>query len=135
MPVVFSGFSEFGQELADFLGRDPSARGGVVSDTEGDAVDFAYCVDRLSELDVQLLGAQLEHAAKRITAWSATRKLGPCEILVEASHGRVCCAFVARAYVVGVMFDAAEDPSGAESERVLDSFRDLRRRIESLLAG
>lgn len=135
MTVVFSGFSEFGVALADYLAAEPAARGGVLSDGEGDAVDFAYARDRLAELDAQILGAQLEHAARGMTAWAAARGLGRCEILLEASHGRLCSAFVAHAYVLVLLLDPAEPDASTESERLLGSFRDLRRRIEALLLG
>jgi hypothetical protein len=136
MAAIFSGYSEFGRVLADYLTREGAARGAVLSDEEGDAVDLAYDPDRASALEVQILGAQLDRAAERLTSWFEGRARGPCEILIEASHGRLCCAFVGGGYVLAVVSDAAggdDDARTAEAERVLAGFRDLRRDIEALL--
>lgn len=133
---IFTGFSEFGRPLADFLELHPQARGAVLSDAEGDAVDFAYREGQLSALDVQILGAQVDRAASRIEVWSAARGYGACEILIEASHGRMCCAFLEGAYVLAVLLEAASgDPEAhtAAAEAVLASFRELRGAIEVLL--
>lgn len=136
MPAMFSGYSEFGRTIAGFLAREPAAHGGVLSDHEGDAIDYAFDPARTGELDVQILGAQLERAAGRVTAWTAARRLGGCEILIEASHGRLCCAFVDGSYVLAVVAGPAEgdpDTRTAAAERLLAGFRALRREIEGLL--
>ena len=136
MTAVFSGFSEFGRALADYLAGEPAARGAVLSDREGDAIDFAYDPSRVGELEVQILGAQLDRAAARMAAWCAAQGRGACEILIEASHGRMCCAHVDAAYVLAVLFDpsdADDATTTAEAERLLAGFRAVRRRIEGLL--
>lgn len=136
MTATFSGFSEFGRALAGFLAAEPAARGAVLSDGEGDAIDFAYDPSRTSELEVQLLGAQLDRAASRLAAWCAAQGRGGCEILIEASHGRMCCAYVDAAYVLAALFDPprGDEASGtAEAERLLAGFRAVRRHIETLL--
>lgn len=136
MPAVFSGYSEFGRTIAGFLAREPAAHGGVLSDGEGDAIDYAFDPAHTSELDVQILGAQLERAASRVAAWTAARQLGGCEILIEASHGRLCCAFVDGSYVLAVVAapnDGDAEAHTAAAERLLAGFRELRREIEGLL--
>lgn len=136
MSAIFTGYSEFGRLLADYIGRESTARGAVLSDDEGDAIDLAFDPDRTSELEVQILGAQLDRAAGRLTTWVEGRGHGPCEILIEASHGRLCCALIGGAYVLAVLTDSASDDEEtrtAEAERVLAGFRVLRRDIETLL--
>lgn len=138
MTATFSGFSEFGRALAGYLAAEPAARGAVLSDGEGDAIDFAYDPSRTGELEVQILGAQLDRAATRVAAWCAAKGRGTCEILIEASHGRLCCAHVDAAYVLAVLFDPSrgDDATGAaEAERLLAGFRAVRRQIEALLRG
>ncbi|MFY0541842.1 hypothetical protein [Nannocystis pusilla] len=56
--------------------------------------------------------------------------------MIEASHGRLCCAFIGGAYVLAVVSEPAQgddEARSAEAERVLAGFRDLRRDIEALL--
>ena len=136
MAEIFSGFSEFGRVLADYITRETAVRGAVLSDDQGDAVDLAFDEARTSALEVQILGAQLDRAAERLTSWFQDRGRGPCEILIEASHGRLCCAFIGGAYVLAVVSEPAQgddEARAAAAERVLAGFRDLRRDIEALL--
>lgn len=136
MAAIFSGYSEFGRVLADYITREASVRGAVLSDNEGDAVDLAFDEDRTTALEVQILGAQLDRAAERLSTWFQDRGRGPCEILIEASHGSLCYAFVAGAYVLAVFSEPAQgddEARSAEAERVLAGFRELRRDIEALL--
>ncbi|MFZ6182953.1 hypothetical protein [Nannocystis pusilla] len=136
MAEIFSGFSEFGRVLADYITRETAVRGAVLSDDQGDAVDLAFDEARTTALEVQILGAQLDRAAERLTSWFQDRGRGHCEILIEASHGRLCCAFVGGAYVLAVVSEPAQgddEARAAEAERVLAGFRDLRRDIEALL--
>ncbi|MCY0990255.1 hypothetical protein OV203_24150 [Nannocystis sp. ILAH1] len=136
MAEIFSGFSEFGRVLADYITRETAVRGAVLSDDQGDAVDLVFDEDRTTALEVQILGAQLDRAAERLSSWFQDRGRGPCEILIEASHGRLCCAFVGGAYVLAVVSEPAQgddEARAAEAERVLAGFRDLRRDIEALL--
>ncbi len=136
--AIFSGFSEFGRALAGFLAAEPAARGAVLSDGEGDAIDFAYDPSRTTDLEVQLLGAQLDRAAARVAGWCTNQGRGACEILIEASHGRLCCAHVDTAYVLAALLDPSrgDDARGAaDAERLLAGFRAVRRQIEALLRG
>lgn len=136
MAQIFAGYSEFGKVLAEFITRETAARGAVLSDNEGDTVDLAFDEARTSALEVQILGAQLDRAAERLTSWFQDRGRGACEILIEASHGSLCCAFVGGAYVLAVVAEPAvgdDEARAAEAERVLAGFRDLRRDIEALL--
>ncbi|WAS97727.1 hypothetical protein [Nannocystis punicea] len=136
MAEIFSGYSEFGHVLADYITREAAARGAVLSDDQGDAVDLAFDESRTTALEVQILGAQLDRAAERLAAWFQDRGRGGCEILIEASHSRLCCAFVGGAYVLAVVADPAQgddEARTAEAERVLAGFRGLRRDIEALL--
>ena len=136
MAAIFTGYCEFGRVLAGGLERETLARGAVLSDDAGDAIDLAYRPARVSALEVEILGAQLDHAAGRITTFVQRRGQGPCEILIEASHGRLCFAFLGGAYVLAVLAEPASSDHPAHSiaaERLLTGFRALRRDIEVLL--
>src|SRR5690606_2881700 len=136
MAAIFPGYSEFGRVLADYLVQEPVARGAVLSDDSGDAIDLAFDPRRVSALEVEILGAQLDRAAGRLTTFVQGRGQGACEILIEASHGRLCFAFIGDAYVLAVLSDAAQSDHPAHAiaaERLLTGFRALRRDIEVLL--
>lgn len=136
MAAIFTGYSEFGRVLADYLTSESVARGAVLSDDAGDAIDLAYDPRRVTALEVEILGAQLDRAAGRLTHFVERRGHGPCEILIEASHGRLCFAFLSGDYVLAVLADAAQSDHPAHAiaaERLLTGFRALRHDIEVLL--
>ncbi len=89
---LFTGFSEFGAALAIFVAGDPDTRGAIVTDAEGDPVDFAHRPRDVSALDLQIAGAQVEQTTTHVQAWCARHGLGSCEILIEASHGLILSA-------------------------------------------
>ena len=89
---IFSGYSEFGAALAEFVGAELSAHGAILSDAEGDPIDFAHRHGAVTPLDLQIAGAQVEQSATRMAAWCVRQGLGRCEILIEASHGLLLSA-------------------------------------------
>ncbi|MBL9099749.1 MAG: hypothetical protein JNL82_02260 [Myxococcales bacterium] len=129
-PDVFTGFSEFGQALGNFLVGRTNVRCAVLTDNRGDPVDFAHRPARMSAIDVQIAGAQVEAVAGRVQAWCDDHKLGVCEILVEASHGLLLITVPGRECVLVSLHDhaARADPLGQ-----LAAFSNLRRRIADLI--
>lgn len=149
---LFIGFSEFGVALAEFVRAEPSARGAIVTDNDGDPVDYAHRHGAVTPLDLQIAGAQAEQATTRTAAWCARQGLGACEILVEASHGLLLSAVPGQGFVLSSLHElpapvAAEPlkPGPNEAEAVdevepgddrvalLRRFADLRGRIGALL--
>lgn len=129
-PDVFAGFSEFGQALGTFLTDRGNIRGAILTDNRGDPVDFAHRPARMSALDVQIAGAQVEAVTGRVQAWCERKGLGSCEILVEASHGLLLSGIPGRECVLASLHDHAPhvDPLGQ-----LAAFSALRRRIAALI--
>ncbi len=147
--LLFTGFSEFGVALAEFVGAEPSARGAILTDDDGNPVDYAHRHGAVTPLDLQIVGAQVEQATARTAAWCARQGLGTCEILVEASHGLLLSALPGRSCVLSSLHnapaaagdpeevDAAGAPAGEDvddSDALLARFAALRRQIGVLLA-
>lgn len=162
-PPLFVGFSEFGAAIAEFVANEASARGAILTDEEGDPVDFAHHPGEVSALDLQIAGAQVEQATTRVTAWCARQGLGACEILIEASHGMILSAAPGHGCVLSSLHtrrgpgesppapatpaapdapdapDAPEPPEPPETDAIdpdalLAGFAALRRRIGALIA-
>jgi hypothetical protein len=129
-PDVFAGFSEFGQALGEFMADRHNVRGAILTDNRGDPVDFAHRPAAMSALDVQIAGAQVEAVTARVQAWCTRHNLGPCEILVEASHGLLLTGAPNDECVLASLHNHAThaDPLGQ-----LAAFAALRRRIAGLI--
>ena len=130
-PGVFAGFSEFGQALGLFLAGRSNVRGAILTDNRGDPIDFAHRPAKVSALDIQIAGAQVETTASRVQAWCTRHGLGACEILVESSHGLLLCGEPGAECVLTSLHDHAAyaDPLGQ-----LAAFAALRRQIAALIA-
>jgi len=127
---LFRGFSEFGSLLADYAAADPSLRGAILTDEQGDPIDFTHRHALLSALDAQIAGAQVEQATLRLQAWCTRLGLGDCEILVEASHGVLLTGAPQRDCVLSCLHSRHDDD---DPERLLARFAALRRRIAELI--
>ena len=57
---IHRGISEFGEVLGDYLQEVAGSIGAVLTDDEGNPIDFALRQAALSDLEIQLAGAQLE---------------------------------------------------------------------------
>jgi len=68
--------SSFGAVLAAWVAGTPGARGAVLCDDAGDAVDYAHDPTAVSALDIQLVGAQLSFATTVVTRWARRAGLG-----------------------------------------------------------
>lgn len=140
---LFTGFSEFGVALAHFVRAEPSARGAILTDDDGDPVDYAHRHGAVSPLDLQIVGAQVEQATARTSAWCLHHGLGACEILIEASHGLLLSAMPGHGCVLSSLHQptAAEPataaptaaPTAHDPDALLARFADLRRCVRALL--
>lgn len=128
--ALFSGFSEFGEALAAYVSARPDIRGAILTDAEGDPIDFAHRPHEVSALDLQLVGAQVEQTTLRAQAWCSHLGLGRCEILIEASHGLLLATSPGSGSVLSTLLCPTPDP---DPERLLASFAALRRRISELI--
>lgn len=128
---LFAGYSEFGEALAAHVGETPTIRGAILTDAEGDPIDFAHRPAEVSALDLQIVGAQVEQTTLRAQAWCSYRGLGRCEILIEASHGLLLSASPGGGCVLSSLQRPAQ---GTDPEHLLASFAALRRRLAELIA-
>ena len=144
---LFTGFSEFGVALARFVRAEPSARGAILTDDDGNPVDYAHRHGAVTPLDLQIVGAQVEQTTARTSTWCLQRGLGTCEILIEASHGLLLSAMPGHGCVLSSLHHrhadlAAANPDEAatpaapadDPDALLARFADLRQRIGALLA-
>ena len=128
---LFAGYSEFGEALAAHVGETPAIRGAILTDAEGDPIDFAHRPAEVSALDLQIVGAQVEQTTLRAQAWCSYRGLGRCEILIEASHGLLLSATPGGGCVLSSLQRPGPD---TDPEHLLASFAALRRRLTELIA-
>ena len=96
--------TEFGRVLASLVLAAPGAVAAVLSDEEGDAIDFVHDPRVISELDVQLVGAQIGQAIIRRDE-SARRHVGGGALLVEAEHQAFAACAVAERYVLALVLE------------------------------
>ncbi|RMG94808.1 MAG: roadblock/LC7 domain-containing protein [Deltaproteobacteria bacterium] len=100
----------FGETLAAWVRRTPGAIGAVLSDEDGNAVDFAHLPDRVSELDIQIFGAQLCFATRTYSRWSLRNGMGPRPLLlVECTRRIVLCQMPADGFFASGLL---ERPAG-----------------------
>jgi predicted regulator of Ras-like GTPase activity (Roadblock/LC7/MglB family) len=120
--------TEFGRELAPLVATIPGARGAVLSDSQGDAIDFAHHPADISELDVQLLGAQIGQAMLRLSGGSARHHLHDPAVLVEGTEANLVASAIAGTYILALLLDRRANLAVA-----LSAFVRTRARIARLL--
>lgn len=87
---VDEGLSELGQELAQLVADTPGAIGAVLTDEEDDPIDMAHIPEQVTELEIQLAGAQIGQTIVRLDAQTRAAGLGAATVLVECSRGALC---------------------------------------------
>lgn len=122
--------TEFGRVLGPLVDQTPGAVAAVLSDEEGDAIDFAHQPGEIDEIDVQLLGAQIGHAVLNMQTTARRHRLGSPSILVDARGGRFVAAAVADTYILALLLSRR-----ANVGRALESFERVRRVIGDLLVA
>ena len=131
VPPPFTGVSEFGTAMATFLAAAPEVRGAIVTDAEGDPVDFAHHTAAITALDLQIAGAQTEQVTRRMQAWCTRNNLGTCTIWIEASHGCLLSTVPGDDYVLAALHNPTPSTSAHD---LLARFADLRNNVRELLA-
>ncbi len=129
-PSPFAGVSEFGAAMAAFLAITPEISGAIVTDAEGDPVDFAHHPATITALDLQIAGAQTEQVTRRMQAWCDRNNLGTCTIWIEASHGCLLSTVPGHDYVLAALHHPTPTTN---TTTLLARFADLRSNIRELL--
>jgi len=86
--------TEFGRVLAELVDGVPGARGAVLSDRDGYAVDYARDPQRMDGLELQIAGAQLGHPLARTHAVAVRHLIGTSSVLLESDVGALLGAVV-----------------------------------------
>ncbi len=93
------GISEFGECMAALLESLPAARGAVLSDAWGEPIDGARRSWVISEIDLQLAGAQIGQPMARLRRNAIVFGLGKPTVIAEASEGLILARPVAKEYL------------------------------------
>ncbi|MEM6290891.1 MAG: hypothetical protein AAGA54_06480 [Myxococcota bacterium] len=107
----------------------PGAVAGVVSDDDGDAIDYAHDPEEIDALDVQLLAAQISQSLFRVDRTATWFGLDAPVLLLETSRYGLVASPVAEAYVVAMLMERR-----ANMGRAFDCFRRGRHTLHALLA-
>lgn len=94
--------TEFGRAL-EVLVEVPGGAGAVLCDDRGYAIDYVRRSPRLTDVDVQLLGAQLGHTLERLDDGLGRRGLAAPIVMLESSARALLAASIARTYVVTLL--------------------------------
>ncbi len=121
--------TEFGEALRTMVEHTPGAVAGVVSDDEGDAIDFAHDPGRIEALDVELLGAQLGLPLQRLQASASARGMAEPLLLVETVSHNLVAGPVGGGFVVALLLDRQ-----ANLGRALGTFTRGRATLSALLS-
>lgn len=79
------------------------ALAAVLSDEEGDAIDFAHDASAVDELDVQLLAAQTGQSILRLEAFYQAQRLDGGALLLETQNQCLVASAVAHSYVLALL--------------------------------
>jgi predicted regulator of Ras-like GTPase activity (Roadblock/LC7/MglB family) len=123
------GISEFGEVLAELVESTPGAWGAVLSDSRGDPIDFAHRRSAISELDLQIAGAQVGQALARLQRTATAHGLGQVDVVIQGSRATLCSAQLFTDYLVTLMLDHDCNIARATERfsRVRASLRDMLR--------
>lgn len=121
--------TEFGQVLAPMVLAVHGAIAAVLSDDEGDAIDYVHDPRVISELDVQLVGAQIGQSILRLEASARRHRMGASALLLEARSQAFVASAVAERFVVAMVLQPR-----ANFARALDSLCRARMLLTPLLA-
>lgn len=117
--------------LAELLERFTEIRGAVLTDDEGNPVDFARRPTAIDTLDLQIVGAQLERCIAPVDASCA--KLGLSTradvVILEGDEGTILgCTLVEGMFVLAAIVAPTEN-----IERLSATFDDVARKLTMLL--
>jgi hypothetical protein len=116
--------TEFGAVLEPMVESTPGAVAAVLSDDQGDAIDFAHDEAEISELDVQLLGAQI---GQTILAMERIYRRHHLVELESAQHGLLACSLRGH-FVLALLLERRSNVAAAFA-----AFDAARGKLEGLL--
>jgi predicted regulator of Ras-like GTPase activity (Roadblock/LC7/MglB family) len=120
--------TEFGAVLEPMVEMTPGAVAAVLSDDQGDAIDFAHDPAEISEIDVQLLGAQIGQTVFAMEKIYRRHQLVEPSMLVEsAQHGLLACS-LREQYILALLLERQSNVGAAFA-----AFDHARRRLGEML--
>jgi hypothetical protein len=120
--------TEFGAVLSPMVETTPGAIAAVLSDDQGDAIDFAHDPAEISDVDVQLLGAQIGQTVLALERTYLRHRLGRSALLLESDqHGLLTCALHEH-YVLALLLERRSNVAAA-----FTAFEMARHRLAGLL--
>ena len=125
---VRRGISEFGEALAHLVESTPGAWGAVLSDGRGEAIDFAHRASEISELDLQIAGAQVGQAMARLQRTATVLGLGQADVVLQGSRATLCTAQLFSEYLVTLLLD-----HDCNIGRATHSFSEMRAALLDML--
>lgn len=99
------GVSEFGERMAELLQVVRGAAGAVLSDEQGDPIDYARRKGRIEEIDVQIAGAQIGQCMVRLNGNALIHGLGKPTVIVEAHYGMLIAKPLRHEYLLTLVID------------------------------
>jgi hypothetical protein len=128
--------TEFGIVLESLVRDVAGARGAVLIDGEGHAIDFANDADAIDALDLQIAGAQVSIELVLTAGFAERRGLGAPKVLVEGRTGCIMGSVVEPGVVVdeGLAMLVLVLRSRANLGAAWRRFDDAHGRLAALLA-
>lgn len=120
--------TDFGRVLERMTRSTEGAIAAVLSDEEGDAIDYAHDPQEVDELDVQLLAAQTGQSVLQLEVLYRARKFAGGSMLLETERQCLVTSAVADHYVLALLLERQ-----ANVARALSVFEDGRTQIARLL--
>lgn len=127
-PALDLGVSEIGDRLGLFLDGVAGSLGAVVTDSYGDAIDYAFERGKASLMDVELTGAQLGQSIERLRSISVIFGLGDPSILLDGRDGSLLVSGIDHQCNLAIML-----ASGANLAQLWREVPALQQDLEVLL--
>ncbi|MEZ4427594.1 MAG: hypothetical protein R3A51_07900 [Nannocystaceae bacterium] len=126
--MILCGVSEFGLLLVELIERDAAFHGAVLTDDDGNPIDYARRPDKISLLDLQITGAQIERCVVALGHSCARFGLSPPLIVIEATCGVLLSQSVCEDYVLAARLGPVTSLHG-----VVKSFTSTARELTDML--
>lgn len=97
--------TEFGAILVRMVAASPGAIAAVLTDDDGDPIDFAYDPVQTNEFDVQLMGAQFSQPVLQLHRSAQRHRLHHPSVLIETNQQKLFVATAAQTYTVVLQLD------------------------------
>lgn len=120
--------TEFGAVLAPMVSGVHGAIAAVLSDDDGDPIDYAHVPGRISPLDVALVGAQFGLPLLRLHHTAESRRLREPALVLEARRNALLAGIVAGEYVLAFMLARP-----ANLAQAMSAFASGRAQLDELL--